>query len=640
MSHAGPFTVALALAAGIAIQCLARSVRIPAIILLLGTGVALGPVGLGLVQPGALGSGLFAVVDFAVAVILFEGALNLKAPRLQREERVIRRLLTIGVAVSLVGGAAAAWIVLGWSWQLALLFGSLVVVTGPTVVSPLVRDMRLRPRLQTILEAEGVLIDPVGALLAALVFQVTVAVDGSGVFDEFGGLAARVGLGLAIGGIGGLVIAGLLRLPRLVHGYENALTLALVVFLFYLGDLLLPPSGLLAVTVAGLVVGGLQTPVDEDLREFKDQLTVLLVGAVFILLAANVGIEEMRRLGWQGAAVLAVLVLLVRPAGVWLATRGTELTLRERWFMSFVAPRGIVAAAVTSLVANTLDAQGVPGGDQLRAMVFTVIVGTVLVAGAVAWPLAVTLGLRLPRRERIAILGAQGLGLTLGRVLRDAGRSVVFIDTDPRRCRIAEADGFAVVYGDGLLERTLRRVPIELVDVAIGATFNDHLNSQFARLAHETFSVPHALVSVDSFDGSRAPEHVRKSHASVLFDSAHDQERWDVRWRQGQIEVVWLEWQGADDGDTEPAASGGGDGSAARTSAEQSVILAIERGGRIRPMASDLQPRSGDRAAVAIYTPEREQALARLADAGWRRTANPEREPEGDADRPRETRDL
>jgi NhaP-type Na+/H+ or K+/H+ antiporter len=616
MSHAGPFTVALALAAGIAIQCLARSIRIPAIILLLGTGVVLGPVGVGLVRPDALGSGLFAVVDFAVAVILFEGALNLKLPHLQREERVIRRLLTIGVAVSLVGGAAAAWIVLAWSWQLALLFGSLVVVTGPTVVSPLVRDMRLRPRLQTILEAEGVLIDPVGALLAALVFQITV-VDGSGVFGEFGGLAARIALGLAIGGAGGLVIAGVLRLPRLVHGYENALTLALVVFLFYLGDLLLPPSGLLAVTVAGLVVGGLQTPVDEDLREFKDQLTVLLVGAVFILLAANVGIDEMRHLGWEGAIVLAVLVLVVRPAGVWLATRGTELTARERWFMSAVAPRGIVAAAVTSLVANTLDAQGVPGGEALRAMVFTVIVGTVIVAGAVAWPLAAALGLRLPSRNRVAILGAQGLGLTLGRVLRDAGRSVVFIDTDPRRCRVAEGDGFQVVYGDGLLERTLRRVPIELVEVAIGATFNDHLNLQFARLAHETFGVPRALVSVDSLDGSRAPEHVRKSHASVLFDSAHDQERWDVRWRQGQVEVAWFEWRGNDRSVKEPASGQADEERAARMSAEQSVILAIERGGKTQPMTSGLQPRDGDRAAIAVYPPEWEPALARLAETGW-----------------------
>src|SRR5690606_5376290 len=146
----------------------------------------------------------------------------------------------------------------------------------------------------------------------------------------------------------------------------------------------------------------------------------------------------------------------------------------------------------------------------------------VVAAGSMAWPLAAVLGVRLPRRDRVAILGAQGLGFALGRVLRDAGRTVVFIDADPRRCRLAEDDGFQVVYGDGLQERTLRRVPIELAGVAVGVTFNDHLNSQFARLAHETFRVPSTLVSVDSFDGTRPPEHVRKSGALVLFDREHD----------------------------------------------------------------------------------------------------------------------
>ena len=339
MSHDAPFTVALALAAGIAVQCAARSLRIPAIILLLGTGVALGPVGVGWVEPRSLGDGLFAVIDFAVAIILFEGALNLKIERLRREERVIRRLITIGALVSLTGGGLAAWLWLGWSWQMAVLFGSLVVVTGPTVVSPLVRDLRLHPRLQTVLEAEGVLIDPVGALLAALVFQVTFAVDASGVLGGFGALMGRIAFGTLLGAAGGLLIVGLLRLPAVVHGYENALTLALVVFLFYAGDRVMAPSGLLVVTVAGLVVGALTSSVDE-LREFKDQLTVLMVGAVFILLAADVGIEDVRALGSRGLIVLAALVLVVRPLGVWWSTHGTRLTTRERIFVSAIAPRG------------------------------------------------------------------------------------------------------------------------------------------------------------------------------------------------------------------------------------------------------------------------------------------------------------
>jgi NhaP-type Na+/H+ or K+/H+ antiporter len=392
MLHHVPLTVALALATGMAVQCAARLIRVPAIILLLGAGVALGPAGLGWVRPSDLGEGLFVLVDFAVAIILFEGALNLEIRRLRREERVILRLVSWGAFVTLVGGAGAARLWLGWPWTLSLLFGSLVVVTGPTVIGPLVRNLRLQPRVQTILEAEGVLIDPVGALLAVLVLQILSASDAAGVLGEVGELVTRLGVGILCGAAGGLVITGLLRLPALVHGFENALTLALVVLLFHLSDYLTAPSGLLAVTVAGLVVGNLKSPVDEGLREFKDQMTALMIGAVFVLLAADVALSDIRALGWKGIAVLTTLVLVVRPAAVWLATWNAEILDRERAFIAAIAPRGIVAAAIASLTAGTLSARAVSGGTELRALVFLVIAGTVIAAGVAAWPLAACSG--------------------------------------------------------------------------------------------------------------------------------------------------------------------------------------------------------------------------------------------------------
>lgn len=611
MSHDAPLTIALALAFGMAIQMLARSIRVPAIILLLLSGVLLGPVGVHWVKPEALGEALFVIVDFAVAIILFEGALNLRMERLRREERAIRRLVTWGAAVTLIGGSLAAFAWFGWPWTLSLLFGSLVVVTGPTVVGPLVRDLRLTPRLQTVLEAEGVLIDPVGALLAVLVFQITLVTDAMGVVSEVGGLVGRLAVGTLCGALGGLVITMLLRLPSLVHGYENALTLALVVFLFYISDLIIAPSGLLAVTVAGLVVGSLKSPVDEDLREFKDQLTVLMIGVVFILLAADVGVDEVTALGWPGVAVFITLVLVVRPIGVWISTQGTTLNLRERAFVAAIAPRGIVAAAIASLTANTLDQRGLEGGAELRALVFLVIVGTVIAAGATAWPLASVLRLRLPSRDRIAILGAQGLGLALGRTLRDAGQTVIFIDSDPRRCRVAEDAGFQVVFGNALQERTLRRIPIELVGTAIGVTFNDSLNSQFAGLAKHTFGVKRALVSVDTLDGDRPPEHVVRGGADVLFGGAHDQERWDVRWRQGQIEITTVEWRGPREVQAEPSSG------VSKIDRDSAVVLAIVRNGRTFPMTLTTRPADGDLAVVALDATRLEQAIEQLGKSGW-----------------------
>ena len=356
-------TVALALAAGIMAQSVSRLLRLPGIVLLLAGGALLGPEGAGWIQPRSLGDGLFGIVDFGVAIILFEGGLNLEWSRLKRQEAAIRRLITWGALVTLGGGAALAGLLLGMRWNIAILFGALVVVTGPTVIQPLLRDMRLGPRLKTILEAEGVLIDPIGALLAGFILQLVTGLTVTTLASQTASVVVSIGFGLLAGLAAGFLLAGALRYRLLVaHGYENIFTLASVVLLFEACDVVSAPSGLVAVTVAGVVLGNLETRVGEDLREFKDQLTVLLVGMLFILLAADVALDDVRALGWNGFGVVAGLILVVRPLGVWIATRGTKLPIRERVFIGAIAPRGIVAAAIASITAATLEAEGVAGG--------------------------------------------------------------------------------------------------------------------------------------------------------------------------------------------------------------------------------------------------------------------------------------
>jgi NhaP-type Na+/H+ or K+/H+ antiporter/Trk K+ transport system NAD-binding subunit len=605
--------VAVALAAGVSVQGVAKLVRIPAIVLLLAAGAALGPEGLGWVRPAALGESLFVLVDFAVAIILFEGALNLDLKRLKREERVIRLLITTGALITLVGGTLTARLWLGWSWPLATLFGALVVVTGPTVVGPLVRNLRLRPRLQTVLEAEGVFIDPIGALLAVLVLQVTLATDPSQAAAGMRDLIVRLVAGLAIGAAGGFALTHLLRFEKLVRGLENILVLAFVTLIFHLGEHVLSQSGLIAVTVAGVIVGNHENPVIDDLREFKDQLTLLLIGTIFILLAADVGMAEIEALGWRGAAVVGTLIVVVRPVSVWFVTRGAELAAKERVFLAALAPRGIVAAAVASLMARTLDSSGIAGGDALRALVFLVISGTVVAAALVAWPLSAALGLRLAARERIAVLGAQGLGLALATELRARGANVVLIDNDPQRCHAAERERFAVVFGDGLQERTLRRARIELVGTVVGATFNENLNSQFVRYARHEFGVPTGLVSVGSASGDRAPEHVARHRADLLFDGPHDQERWDVRWRQSEVTTKHFEFREAQKSTEELADTQ----AVVDRRSDTFVILTMKRHRHVAPMARSVRLRSGDRAAIALYTRATEQAVAELTVRGW-----------------------
>ena len=325
MSHAG-LTLAIALAAGVFAQSLSRQIRIPGIVLLLLTGALLGPEFALLIEPSALGDGLFAAVDFGVAIILFEGGLNLEWSRLKRQESAIRGLITVGAIVTLVGATLLAGVVLSWRWDLALLFGSLVVVTGPTVVAPLLRDMRLQPRMRTILEAEGVFIDPVGALLAAGLLQIVLTPVPETLAAEAQRVAASLGFGLAVGvGVGVVLVAALRYRFLIAGGYEHIFVLATVVLLFETCGAVVPESGLMAVTIAGVVVGNFKTRVGEELREFKDRLTVMLVGLLFVLLAADVSIDDVRVLGLPGLTVVAGLVIVVRPLSVWLATMGLNL---------------------------------------------------------------------------------------------------------------------------------------------------------------------------------------------------------------------------------------------------------------------------------------------------------------------------
>ena len=297
-----------------------------------------------------------------IAIILFEGGLNLQWSRLKRQEAVIRGLITVGALLTLVGATLSAGLVLGWRWDLSLLFGSLVIVTGPTVVAPLLRDMRLQPRLRTILEAEGVFIDPVGVLLAAALLQIVLTPAPETLAAEAQLVAASLGFGVVGGIVAGLVLVAALRYGLIVaSGYEHIFTLAAVVLLFEACGAVVPESGLMAVTVTGVVVGNFKTRVGEELREFKDRLTVMLVGLLFVLLAADVSVADLRALGRPGLIVVAGLVAVVRPLSVWFATMGSKLSGRERMFIAAVAPRGIVAAAVASITAANLECQGIDG---------------------------------------------------------------------------------------------------------------------------------------------------------------------------------------------------------------------------------------------------------------------------------------
>lgn len=608
-------TFALALLAGMFAQALARHLRLPGIVLLLIAGVSLGPDGLGWIQPRELGDGLFAIVDFAVAVILFEGGLNLELSRLRREGTAIRRLITVGAVITLVGGAVAVHAWIGWGVMESLLFGALVVVTGPTVVGPLVSELRLKPRVSTVLEAEGVLIDPIGAILAVVILRLALAGDpGSLVLEQSGAGLARIAIGLAFGIVAGFGLARMLRISTLLpEGLENVSVLSGVLLLYAGAEALLSHSGVLAVTVAGVVVGNTRTPVERDLREFKDQLTVMLIGLLFVILAADVRFEQVAALGWAGMGVVATLVFVVRPIVVWLCTLGSELDRGERLFIAWVAPRGIVAAAIASLVAADLERAGLPGGSELRALVFLTIAVTVTLAGLTAGPIGNLLGVRLRKRDTVAILSAQALGMALAEELRRGDVPVILLDSNPAGVRRAQEAGFAVIYGNALQESVMSRARFGFVRTVVSLTANRTLNSVFVTRARDRFGVPNGLVATSESRVGLVSEQVESGRAKIVFEGPHDVERWDVRGRRGDMSVEHFTFrtppEESEDEATTTTHSGGLD--------ERFVILAVEREGETFVTDGDWVFRDEDKAAIALHLPERDDALRVLADRGW-----------------------
>jgi len=623
-------TFALALLAGMFAQALARHLRLPGIVLLLIAGVSLGPDGLGWIQPRQLGDGLFAIVDFAVAIILFEGGLNLELSRLRREGTAIRRLITLGALMTLGGGALAVHLWIGWGLMESLLFGALVIVTGPTVVGPLVSELRLKQRVSTVLEAEGVLIDPIGAILAVVILRLALAGDpGSLVLVQSGAGLARIAVGLLFGVVAGFGLARMLRASRLLpEGLENVSVLSAVLLLYAGAESLLSHSGILAVTVAGVVVGNAKTPLERDLREFKDQLTVMLIGLLFVILAADVRFEQVAALGWAGLGVVATLVFVVRPIVVWLCTLGSELDRGDRLFIAWVAPRGIVAAAIASLVAADLERAGLTGGIELRALVFLTIAVTVALAGLTAGPVGNLLGVRLRKRDTVAILSTQSLGMALAEELRRGDVPVVLLDSNPAGVRHAEESGFSVVYGNALQESVMSRARFGFVRTVVSLTANRTLNSVFVTRARDRFGVPNGLVATSDGSMGLVSEQVESGQAKIVFEGPHDVERWDVRGRRGDMGVEKFVYASIETSiDVESATTTTTTKTTKTEGAdERFVMLAVEREGATFVVDGKWTFQDGDRVAIALHLPEREEALRALHAKGWRLEAEEEAE--------------
>ena len=406
--------------AGASARLLAAVSGLPGVVLLLLSGLLIGRSGLGLVEPLDLGPGLGTVVGLLVSLVLFDGGLNLRLPG-ETIKTTVQRIAILRLLLSLGAALLAAHWLAGLNWSVAAVYSAIVLATGPTVVTPLVRQMRLAPPLGDVLEAEGLVLEPIGAVLALLLLELVLG-NLHGWRELALGLLSRLGGGVLIGASVGWLLSEVLRRlePSQASGLPLQLSLGMLFLMYGVSEWLLPESALPASVAAGIVVGRRPASHTADLDVLIQELAQLAITMLFPLLAADVSWAELSPLGWGGITCVLALMVLVRPLAVGAATAGLPLNLRQRLFMGWLAPRGIVTASVASLFSIRLEQAGILGAGRLQGLVFLTILMTVGLQGLTAQPLAKVLGLIEPLED--AEPSSEEAALQPGEVLVDPGQ--------------------------------------------------------------------------------------------------------------------------------------------------------------------------------------------------------------------------
>lgn len=515
---------------GVTAQWLAWRLRMPAIVLLAAVGLIAGP-GLDLLHPGEVfGDYLRPVVSLCVAIILFEGGLSLQLSELKDAAKGVRRLVYAGAPLGWAFSSLCAHYIGGLGWPVSLVFGAIMVVTGPTVIMPLLRQAALNRRTASYLKWEGIVNDPIGALLAVLTFQFLIFQgSGSGFGEVMAGFGLAILCGVVFGGLGGWAIARTFRRGLVPEYLKSPVLLGLVLVVYALSDLLQKEAGLLAVTVMGIVVGNMNLPGIGDMKRFKEYITIMLVSVVFVSLTADLDVASLGEIGWRGVALVVAIMVLARPAAIMLATIGAGMQFNERLLLSWIAPRGIVAAATAGLMGPRLVDAGYDAAV-LLPLVFAIIFATVFCHGMTINWLANRLGLSSRHRDGVLIVGASPWTVALAEVLRDMKLNVLLADTSWHNLREARLAGIPVFYGEILSEFAEESVELAHIRTVLAATRNDAYNALVCTAFAPEIGQRHVLqLAMGGRDVEEDPRALaRPRRGGVAFDAEAD---YEALWR-------------------------------------------------------------------------------------------------------------
>lgn len=532
---------AIVIALGATAQWVAWRLNIAAILPLLTLGFLVGPI-FQIIKPTDINDDfLFPVVALLVGLILFEGGLTLRALEVRETKRIVTRLVSVGAVVTWLGCAVAAHYIAGLTWPFALLFGSLIIVTGPTVIGPLLRTVRPNHTVGSILKWEGILIDAIGALVAVLVLEFILLTQGPYGGEGFTQLGLRflkfVVVGGAAGVIGGYFLSFVFSRRQVPHYLSNFFALAVVFLVFAISNTVASESGLLATTLMGLILANVKLPDYEHLLSFKEDLSVLSISLLFIVLAANVSLETLlSAFTWQNFLLVAIIMLVIRPLNVFVSTVGdASVTNRDRLFLSWIAPRGIVAAAVTSLFVTELHHYHIEGGEQLLPLVFLVIVCTVAIGSLTAGRVARALGVAEEDPQGFLILGAHPAAQAIGQALHDEGFKVTLADRNYQTLSAARIAGLSTYFGSLLSYHSDDEIDLAGIGNLIALTPNDEANALTARKYAKVFGKDRVFQLTPSSEGSERSSIAEEQRGHFVFSDGTSFANLQQRFHAGEI---------------------------------------------------------------------------------------------------------
>lgn len=478
MELSAPLMLVLIGLASLLAQWLAWLLRLPAILPLLLFGIVLGPT-VHLVQPDLLfGDLLFPLVSLSVAIILFEGALTLRFEEIRGLGGVVRNLVTVGMLATFLVISLASWWLLGFPPELAALIGAVTVVTGPTVIAPLMRVVRPNANINQVLRWEGIVIDPVGAIFTLLVFEFIVLKQNAESYTHlFWTLGTTAAVGLIAGALFGYLLGLALRRVWLPRYLQNLAVLAIMLTAFGVSNAIADESGLLTVTVMGIWLANMRDVDTSDILAFKEELSAILISALFIILAARLDIQALWNMGWPLLLLLLAVQFIARPLCIAVSTWRSSLHWRDRLLLCWIAPRGIVAAAVSSLFALTLQRSGYQGADRLVTVVFAIIIGTVVLQSLTSGMMARWLRVQQQKPRGVLIVGANSVARMLAQALLKLNVPVIVTDSSWEYYRQARMEGIPAYYGHAYSEHAENSLDLSNIAQVLALSPNRHQNA-------------------------------------------------------------------------------------------------------------------------------------------------------------------